>query len=49
VQFRAEAFNVANHPTWGTPGLTVNAASGFGQILSASGNRTVQLALKFLF
>jgi len=49
VQFRAEAYNLANHPTWAAPGTTVNDPSTFGRITSASGNRTVQLALKLYF
>ena len=49
VQFRAEAYNLANHPTWAAPGTTVNDPANFGRITSASGNRTVQLALKLYF
>ena len=48
-QFRAEAFNFTNSPTWNGPGTTVNNPSTFGIVTSASGNRTVQLALKLLF
>jgi hypothetical protein len=49
VQFRAEAFDATNHPTWNSPGTTVNASSGFGQITSASAQRVMQLALKLSF
>jgi hypothetical protein len=49
IQFRAEAYNIANHPTWGTPGTNPGASSGYGEILTASGNRTVQLAMKLYF
>lgn len=49
IQFRAEAFNATNHPTWNSPGTTVNASSGFGQITSASAQRVMQLALKLSF
>lgn len=45
VQFRAEAFNFTNSPTWNAPGTTVNAPGSFGVITSASGQRQVQLAL----
>lgn len=49
LQFRAEAFDVSNTPTWAAPGTTVNAASGFGVITSASAQRVIQLALKLMF
>ena len=45
-QFRMEAFNGFNHPTWGNPGLTVNSPATFGVITGANGNRTIQAALK---
>ncbi len=49
LQFRAEAFNATNSPTWGGLGTTVNSPSNFGIITSKSGNRTMQLALKLMF
>jgi hypothetical protein len=49
LQFRAEAYNFTNSPTWGGLGTTVNSPSNFGIITSKSGNRTMQLALKLLF
>jgi hypothetical protein len=49
TQIRAEAFNFFNHPTWGTPGLAVNSPGTFGVITSASGNRTMQVAMKINF
>lgn len=49
VQFRAEAFNFTNSPTWGSPGTNVTAPGSFGVITSASGQRQVQLALKLVF
>ena len=49
VQFRAESYNFANHPTWAAPGTVINDPANFGRITSASGNRTVQLALKLYF
>ncbi len=49
MQFRAEAFNAVNHPTWNAPGTNVTQVSGFGVITAKSGNRQLQLALKLLF
>jgi hypothetical protein len=49
LQFRGEAFNVSNTPLWASPGTTVNAASGFGVITSATAQRVIQLALKLMF
>jgi hypothetical protein len=48
VEFRAEAYNLTNTPRWGNPTNSVNNAS-FGQILSASGERELQLALRLTF
>jgi hypothetical protein len=51
VQFRAEFFNIANHPnfenplrTW-TPGTTTT----FGQIQAAGPSRQIQFGLRFIF
>jgi hypothetical protein len=57
LQFRAECFNVANHPSLGTPDTTLqdgSVANGgtFGQITLNSQNyapREIQFALKLLF
>jgi len=54
LQFRAEFFNIWNHPQW--VGDTLNGgissnygASNFGAVTSAYDARTIQLALKFSF
>ena len=50
VQFRAEAFNIANTPQWGIPDITQGDPS-FGQITSTQPNsqRHVQFALRLMF
>jgi hypothetical protein len=54
LQFRAEFFNIWNHPQW--VGDTLNGgisidfnASNFGAVTSAYDSRTIQLALKLSF
>ncbi|MEJ7605882.1 MAG: hypothetical protein WKF37_06365 [Bryobacteraceae bacterium] len=48
LEFRAETYNLTNTPRWGNPVNNVNNGD-FGQILSASGEREVQFALRLTF
>jgi hypothetical protein len=48
IAFRLETFSVLNHPDMGNPNVTLSNLN-FGRITGASGNRNVQLALKYLF
>jgi hypothetical protein len=49
VQLRGEFFNVANHPNLGGPSTNVSVPATFGKILSWSGSREIQFAVKLLF
>ncbi len=54
MEFRAEAFNIWNHPQWegnaNTGGIGTNfGSSNFGQITNAFDPRELQLALKLIF
>jgi hypothetical protein len=48
LQFRAEQFNVANHPNFALP-IADLKSSDFGRILQAGSARLTQFALKVLF
>lgn len=48
VQFRAECFNLLNHPNFGLPENDLESPA-FGQILQAGSPRLLQLAIKVIF
>jgi hypothetical protein len=50
VTFRAEMYNMLNHPTFGSPGLNLVTPASFGRISAVSGAaRIMQMALRYDF
>jgi len=48
LEFRGEAFNLSNTPTFNGPVRFINSST-FGEVSTTQGERNVQLALKFFF
>jgi hypothetical protein len=49
LQFRAEAFNLTNSPSFSAPGTNIDVASGGVVLSTISAPRQIQFALKFNF
>jgi hypothetical protein len=49
LEFRAEAFNVANRPTFSAPGASIGSASAPVVTTTLNANRIMQFALKLYF
>ncbi len=50
LQLQLEAFNVFNHPSWGTPDMYIDDAPGlFSTINNTTSSRIVQLSLALKF
>jgi hypothetical protein len=48
LEFRTEFFNFPNHPSFGSPGTTMNTTA-FGVISGATAARQIQMALRYTF
>ncbi len=48
LELRGEVYNLTNSPRWGNPVSSINDAN-FGQILSAGGERELQVAVRLTF
>lgn len=49
LEFRAESFNVFNHPNWGIPGPYPDFGPFFGKVFSVGDPRRIQFAVRYDF
>lgn len=49
IQFRAEFFNLFNHPNFNIPNQVVDDTARFGKIFEAAPGRQIQLGLKLVY
>src|SRR5262249_50070345 len=49
LEFRADFFNIPNHPNLSAPATNFNTPQSFGRITSTGSARVTQLALRFQF
>ena len=49
IEFRADSFNVFNHPNWGIPIDNPDFGPFFGRIHTTGGPRRMQFALRYDF
>jgi hypothetical protein len=49
LQFRAEFFNLPNHPTFGTPNSTLGNPTFGTSTYTATAERQIQFGLRFMF
>jgi hypothetical protein len=49
IQFRAEFFNIFNHPTFATPGATLGAGNFGVSTTTQTAERQIQFGLRFVF
>jgi Carboxypeptidase regulatory-like domain len=49
IEFRAEFFNIMNHPTFGTPSTNIDSSSGAQVTSTLNASREVELSLKAYF